>query len=417
MQSYLSFFTASLSLLVVSVPEGLPLAVTLALAFSVTRMLADANLVRNLSACETMAAATSVCSDKTGTLTAGSMRVVQLVLGGQSFNVRPSTSGGTAGDASTTSDSGDAADKSNSSSSSSNGGLLGSSNAGVLLSQPTPTAVARPPPWLATADSAEVGVGSSTGPPLAPDTLTLVSLSWDGDNEYDGSVQGGGSTLDSNGSRVASVAGAVRAVRAPQLDSAALSDGLLVAPWALSTPDAVDAVDAVDTTTATTAAPAAGPCPAVRELLQEAICLNSTASIQLAAADDAAGMDQDTSGCCTLPPAPERALDRAGNRTECALLEFGGRLAGRLLPGAGSEVQAERVLQVRWTLLQALLSRCYCSCCLHLVATSTTGHVTGNHPPPHPPHPSPFAMQGLPLHQRQQAHEQPGHSWATPELH
>jgi len=51
---------------VVAVPEGLPLAVTVALAFSVRRMLADSNLVRTLSAAETMGAATSICTDKTG---------------------------------------------------------------------------------------------------------------------------------------------------------------------------------------------------------------------------------------------------------------------------------------------------------------------------------------------------------------
>jgi hypothetical protein len=60
-QAYLAFFITSMTLLVVAVPEGLPLAVTLALAFSVQRMLADNNLVRNLSSCETMAAATSIC--------------------------------------------------------------------------------------------------------------------------------------------------------------------------------------------------------------------------------------------------------------------------------------------------------------------------------------------------------------------
>ncbi len=51
---------------VVAVPEGLPLAVTVALAFSVKRMLADNNLVRTLSAAETMGAATCICTDKTG---------------------------------------------------------------------------------------------------------------------------------------------------------------------------------------------------------------------------------------------------------------------------------------------------------------------------------------------------------------
>lgn len=62
-------FIAAVTVVVVAVPEGLPLAVTLALAFATTRMLKDNNLVRVLAACETMGNATTVCSDKTGTLT------------------------------------------------------------------------------------------------------------------------------------------------------------------------------------------------------------------------------------------------------------------------------------------------------------------------------------------------------------
>ncbi len=50
----------------VAIPEGLPLAVTIALAYSVKRMLADNNLVRNLAAAETMGCATTICTDKTG---------------------------------------------------------------------------------------------------------------------------------------------------------------------------------------------------------------------------------------------------------------------------------------------------------------------------------------------------------------
>lgn len=60
---------AAVTVIVVAVPEGLPLAVTLALAFATTRMLKDNNLVRVLAACETMGNATTICSDKTGTLT------------------------------------------------------------------------------------------------------------------------------------------------------------------------------------------------------------------------------------------------------------------------------------------------------------------------------------------------------------
>jgi len=53
---------------VVAVPEGLPLSVTIALAYSVKRMLKDNNLVRRLSAAETMGCATTICTDKTGAL-------------------------------------------------------------------------------------------------------------------------------------------------------------------------------------------------------------------------------------------------------------------------------------------------------------------------------------------------------------
>ena len=60
-QRYLHFAITSIAQLVVAVPEGLPLAVTLALAFSVQRMLADNNLVRHLDACETMAGCTTIC--------------------------------------------------------------------------------------------------------------------------------------------------------------------------------------------------------------------------------------------------------------------------------------------------------------------------------------------------------------------
>ncbi|KAJ3191193.1 hypothetical protein HK101_007988, partial [Irineochytrium annulatum] len=72
---------SSITIVVVAVPEGLPLAVTLALAYATTRMLQDNNLVRVLSACETMGNATTICSDKTGTLTQNKMTVVAGVVG------------------------------------------------------------------------------------------------------------------------------------------------------------------------------------------------------------------------------------------------------------------------------------------------------------------------------------------------
>lgn len=75
----------AITIIVVAVPEGLPLAVTLALAFATTRMLKENNLVRVLRACETMGNATTVCSDKTGTLTTNKMTVVAGTFGSSSF--------------------------------------------------------------------------------------------------------------------------------------------------------------------------------------------------------------------------------------------------------------------------------------------------------------------------------------------
>ena len=75
-QQFLQVFIVAVTIIVVAVPEGLPLAVTLALAFATTRMLKDNNLVRLLKACETMGNATTVCSDKTGTLTQNKMSTV-----------------------------------------------------------------------------------------------------------------------------------------------------------------------------------------------------------------------------------------------------------------------------------------------------------------------------------------------------
>lgn len=73
----LDAFIIGVTIVVVAVPEGLPLAVTISLAFSTKKMLKDNNLIRNLTACETMGNATNICSDKTGTLTENRMTVVQ----------------------------------------------------------------------------------------------------------------------------------------------------------------------------------------------------------------------------------------------------------------------------------------------------------------------------------------------------
>jgi Ca2+-transporting ATPase len=80
-QNFLDILIVAITVIVVAVPEGLPLAVTLALAFATTRMLKDNNLVRLLRSCETMGNATTICSDKTGTLTQNKMTVVAGSLG------------------------------------------------------------------------------------------------------------------------------------------------------------------------------------------------------------------------------------------------------------------------------------------------------------------------------------------------
>ncbi|KAE8355570.1 hypothetical protein BDV28DRAFT_128708 [Aspergillus coremiiformis] len=80
-QAFLRIFIVAVTVIVVAVPEGLPLAVTLALAFATTRMLKDNNLVRLLRACETMGNATTICSDKTGTLTENKMTAVAATFG------------------------------------------------------------------------------------------------------------------------------------------------------------------------------------------------------------------------------------------------------------------------------------------------------------------------------------------------
>lgn len=71
----LNIFMLAVTLIVVSVPEGLPMSVTLSLALSMNRMLKTNNLVRKMHACETMGAATVICTDKTGTLTQNQMQV------------------------------------------------------------------------------------------------------------------------------------------------------------------------------------------------------------------------------------------------------------------------------------------------------------------------------------------------------
>nr|XP_028567285.1 plasma membrane calcium-transporting ATPase 3 isoform X5 [Podarcis muralis] len=91
-QYFVKFFIIGVTVLVVAVPEGLPLAVTISLAYSVKKMMKDNNLVRHLDACETMGNATAICSDKTGTLTTNRMTVVQSYMGDTHYKETPDPS-------------------------------------------------------------------------------------------------------------------------------------------------------------------------------------------------------------------------------------------------------------------------------------------------------------------------------------
>ncbi|EXJ65792.1 Ca2+-transporting ATPase [Cladophialophora psammophila CBS 110553] len=85
-QHFMNILVTSITIIVVAVPEGLPLAVTLALAFATKRMTKDNNLVRHLQSCETMGNATVICSDKTGTLTQNVMTVVAGTIGAKALS-------------------------------------------------------------------------------------------------------------------------------------------------------------------------------------------------------------------------------------------------------------------------------------------------------------------------------------------
>jgi len=84
------FVIVAITIIAVAVPEGLPLAVTISLAYSMKQMFDDKNLVRKLKACETMSNCTNICSDKTGTLTENRMTVVGSYIGGKKWtsNIR-----------------------------------------------------------------------------------------------------------------------------------------------------------------------------------------------------------------------------------------------------------------------------------------------------------------------------------------
>ncbi|KAK1829557.1 hypothetical protein QBC39DRAFT_413215, partial [Podospora conica] len=91
-EAFLDIFMLSVTVVVIGVPEGLSLAVAVALANATTKMLKDNNLVRLIRSCETMGNATTICSDKTGTLTQNKMSVVEGIIGAhRSFGEEPAS--------------------------------------------------------------------------------------------------------------------------------------------------------------------------------------------------------------------------------------------------------------------------------------------------------------------------------------
>jgi len=80
-KEWLGFLIVGVAIVVVAVPEGLPLAVMISLAYSVRKMLVDQNFVKRLTSCEIMGGANNICSDKTGTLTKNQMTWTQVWAG------------------------------------------------------------------------------------------------------------------------------------------------------------------------------------------------------------------------------------------------------------------------------------------------------------------------------------------------
>lgn len=86
-KAWFEFIIIGVAIVVVAVPEGLPLAVMISLAYSVQKMLVDQNFVKKLSSCETMGGANNICSDKTGTLTKNQMTWTNIWTGGSEFKI------------------------------------------------------------------------------------------------------------------------------------------------------------------------------------------------------------------------------------------------------------------------------------------------------------------------------------------
>jgi hypothetical protein len=252
---------------------------------------------------------------------------------------------------------------SSSSSSSSVGSALSTVSAGDAVTVPSSSRNGR----------SAVAAAAADGP---ADVLTMVSLSWDGEQLYEYGQQQQQQYEGDEGPAPSQTAAALRAskaqqqqwqLRQPQRDAAASPTAAAyrgVAEEATFGEECSLLADcSMDAALASTGSLFAAPgsscsassvsclSPELRQLLADSISFNSTASIRLVPQEQgeaAAGADGQPPGADSDSGSSSngRQLDRSGNRTECALLEFGGRLSGRLLPGAGSSAQQLRVLQV-----------------------------------------------------------------------
>ena len=96
-KNILDIIILCISIIVVAIPEGLPLAVTLSLAFSIKKLMDYNNLVRKMHACETMGGANFICTDKTGTLTKNEMSVFKILTGNEEFELQQNLNVNTVG--------------------------------------------------------------------------------------------------------------------------------------------------------------------------------------------------------------------------------------------------------------------------------------------------------------------------------
>ncbi|GLC65033.1 hypothetical protein PLESTF_000239200 [Pleodorina starrii] len=298
-RAYLELVITSITILVVAVPEGLPLAVTLALAFSVQRMLADNNLVRQLGACETMGAATTICSDKTGTLTSNDMTVVRLWAAGRHFRVVRATPVEDPATANRNNRNRHDNHHDNQLSafthdSVSSGDQVNGNNGN---GQPVDNGKGRGYGRSRSVDQA------STSP--RPSAARLVPIP----------TPEGFEGADAEGPRSGE----------PIPPAAAASPASPAASPAAAAATAASPAAAAATATATATAPFLPP--AVRSLLVQSLVVNSTASLRRSGGSGGGGSGGSAAAAAAAPPPPSDSgrrgpFQRSGSPTECALLEL-----------------------------------------------------------------------------------------------